>query len=66
MSEIVKQIQEAFLFVRRRFPLTHGFHIMGHSAGAHLASMIMANPAHDFPELLRITLYLVSGIFDLR
>ena len=28
--------------------------------------MIMAQPAHDFPELLPITLYPVSGIFDLR
>jgi len=66
LSEIVKQIQEAFCFVRHRFPFTHGFHIMGHSAGAHLATMIMAQPAHDFPELLPITLYPVSGIFDLR
>ena len=66
MSTIINQVQEAFRFVRHRFPFTKGFHVMGHSAGAHLATMIMAQPAHDFPELLPITLYPVSGIFDLR
>merc|ERR1739838_240526 len=66
MSTIICQIQEAFRYLRHRFPFTNGFHVMGHSAGAHLATMIMAQPAHDFPELLPITLYPVSGIFDLR
>ena len=66
MSTIICQVQEAFRFLRHRFPFTNGFHVMGHSAGAHLATMIMAQPAHDFPELLPITLYPVSGIFDLR
>lgn len=66
LDEIILQVQESFRFVRHKFPFTHGFHIMGHSAGAHLATMIMAQPAHDFPELLPITLYPVSGIFDLR
>ena len=66
MHEIITQVQAAFRFVRHKFPFTNGFHIMGHSAGAHLATMIMAQPAHDFPELLPITLYPVSGIFDLR
>lgn len=66
LHKIVEEIQEAFQFIRHRFPYTAGVHIMGHSAGAHLATMVLAQPAHDFPSLLPITIYPVSGIFDLR
>lgn len=66
MEKIVEQVQAAFQFVRHKFPYTTGVHIMGHSAGAHLATMVLAQPAHDFPSLLPITVYPVSGIYDLR
>ena len=63
---IVEQIQNAFQFMRHKFPYTTGVHIMGHSAGAHLATMVLAQAAHDFFSLLPVTVYPVSGIFDLR
>jgi len=66
MAEIVAQVQAAFQFIRHRFPYTVGIHIMGHSAGAHLATMILAQNSHDFPSLLPVTIYAVSGVFDLR
>lgn len=66
LDTIVEQIQNAFQFMRHKFPYTTGVHIMGHSAGAHLATMVLAQAAHDFPSLLPITVYPISGIFDLR
>jgi hypothetical protein len=66
LRSIVTEIQEAFQFIRHRFPYTTAIHIMGHSAGAHLATMVLAQPAHDFPSLLPLTIYPISGIFDLR
>ena len=46
LSEIVDEIIEAFLFIRERVSELRisGIYLTGHSAGAHLATEILAKP----------------------
>jgi arylformamidase len=65
LSEIVAQLERAFAFLRDNAGAlgfdTGGFHLAGHSAGAHLAAMMAIGP-HE--ANIRSAL-LLSGLFDL-
>ncbi|XP_046844755.1 kynurenine formamidase-like [Xenia sp. Carnegie-2017] len=67
MDEMVKQIENGFMFTASMFPSSRIF-LTGHSAGAHLVSMLMTANFNNGNSLLeRIKgLCLVSGIFDLQ
>lgn len=69
MHEMVDQVQKAVVFVAKRFPETRGIFISGHSAGGHLAAMMLSE---DWSSLLEGSqnvakgILPISGIYDVR
>lgn len=73
VADIVEQIRAAFEFVRRNVHDlgidSSRMHVAGHSAGAHLAVMLLARPrgvhAHDSSAQAIRGVFGLSGIYDL-
>lgn len=69
MHEMVEQVKKAVVFVAKIFPETRGIFISGHSAGGHLAAMMLSV---DWSSLLEGNKNVVkgilpiSGIYDVR
>ncbi|XP_037666250.1 kynurenine formamidase isoform X2 [Choloepus didactylus] len=64
---MVEQVTRSVAFVQKRYPCNEGIYLCGHSAGAHLAAMmLLANwTQHGVTPNLK-GLFLVSGIYDLE
>ena len=71
LDAIVRQVQEALVHIAAKAPDWGAdaakLHVIGHSAGAHLAAMMAAAPwPQDLPAQPRIaSLGLISGVYDL-
>ncbi|XP_063966276.1 kynurenine formamidase-like isoform X2 [Lytechinus pictus] len=69
LHDMVEQVKKVVVFVARRFPHTRGVFISGHSAGGHLAAMMLSV---DWSSLLQDKknvikgILPISGIFDVR
>ncbi|XP_014408056.2 kynurenine formamidase isoform X2 [Camelus ferus] len=67
LDKMVDQVTRSVVSVQKRYPGNRGIHLCGHSAGAHLAAMmLLANwtKLGVTPNLKG--LFLVSGIYDLE
>ncbi len=66
LAVLVEQVRTSIAFLHRR--LGRRFLVSGHSAGGHLAAMLMATDwaAHDAPSDLVAASMPISGLFDLE
>uniref|UniRef100_A0A8D2DK83 Kynurenine formamidase n=1 Tax=Sciurus vulgaris TaxID=55149 RepID=A0A8D2DK83_SCIVU len=67
LDQMVDQVTRSVVFVQKRYPHNKGIYLCGHSAGAHLAAMmLLANwTKHGVTPNLR-GFFLVSGVYDLQ
>ncbi|XP_006534311.1 kynurenine formamidase isoform X2 [Mus musculus] len=67
LDQMVDQVTRSVVFLQRRYPSNEGIYLCGHSAGAHLAAMVLLArwTKHGVTPNLQGFL-LVSGIYDLE
>ncbi|XP_073901127.1 kynurenine formamidase isoform X3 [Castor canadensis] len=67
LDQMVDQVARSTVFVQKRYPCNEGIYLCGHSAGAHLAAMMLLTnwTKHGVTPNLRGFL-LISGIYDLE
>ncbi|KAL4676923.1 hypothetical protein H8957_008551 [Semnopithecus entellus] len=67
LDQMVDQVTRSVAFVQKRYPSNEGIYLCGHSAGAHLAAMmLLANwTKHGVTPNLK-GFFLMSGVFDLE
>ncbi|XP_042658709.1 kynurenine formamidase isoform X3 [Tyto alba] len=67
MDDMVLQVRRSLAFLLRRYPGIGGLYLCGHSAGAHLAAMVLSTDWTEFGVVPDIKgAVLVSGIYDLE
>ncbi|XP_004593089.2 kynurenine formamidase [Ochotona princeps] len=64
---MVNQVARSVAFVQKRYPSNQGIYLCGHSAGAHLAAMMLLTDwtKHGVTPNLK-AFFLVSGVYDLE
>ncbi|XP_035966390.1 kynurenine formamidase isoform X10 [Halichoerus grypus] len=67
LDQMVDQVTRSISFVQKQYPRNEGIYLCGHSAGAHLASMMFLTnwTKHGVTPNLK-GFFLVSGIYDLE
>ncbi|XP_027423393.1 kynurenine formamidase [Zalophus californianus] len=67
LDQMVDQVTRSIAFVQKQYPYNEGIYLCGHSAGAHLASMMFLTnwTKHGVTPNLK-GFFLVSGIYDLE
>ncbi|KAI5764355.1 AFMID protein [Gulo gulo luscus] len=67
LDQMVDQVTRSVVFMQKKYPCNEGLYLCGHSAGAHLAAMmLLANwTKHGVTPNLK-GFFLVSGIYDLE
>ncbi|XP_065708556.1 kynurenine formamidase isoform X1 [Patagioenas fasciata] len=67
MDAMVLQVRRSVVFLVKRFPATRGIYLCGHSAGAHLAAMVLSTDWTGYGVVPDIKgAVLVSGVYDLE
>ena len=66
LNQMVSEIKSAVKYIYNRFPKSKLF-VYGHSAGAHLCTMIMVSDWSKDPSIPQAIhgMFLLSGVFDL-
>ncbi|XP_068932132.1 kynurenine formamidase isoform X3 [Petaurus breviceps papuanus] len=64
---MLSQVKHSVLFIQKQYSLNRGIYLCGHSAGAHLASMVLLTDWVEHEVIPNIKgFFLVSGIYDLE
>ncbi|NWV39873.1 KFA formamidase, partial [Grantiella picta] len=67
MDSMVLQVRRSLVFLVKQWPRIRGIYLCGHSAGAHLAAMVLSTDWTEFQVLPDIKgTVLVSGVYDLE
>ncbi|NXE69978.1 KFA formamidase, partial [Calcarius ornatus] len=67
MDTMVLQVRRSLAFLQERYPSIRGIYLCGHSAGAHLAAMVLSTDWTEFRVVPDIKgAVLVSGLYDLE
>ncbi|XP_074081146.1 kynurenine formamidase isoform X2 [Macrotis lagotis] len=67
LDQMLSQIRRSVLFIQKQYPFNRGIYLCGHSAGAHLASMVLLTDWVEHEVIPNIKgSFLVSGIYDLE
>ncbi|XP_059763038.1 kynurenine formamidase isoform X3 [Balaenoptera ricei] len=67
LDQMVDQVTQSIVFVQKQYPGNQGIYLCGHSAGAHLAAMmLLANWTKRGVTPNLKGFFLVSGIYDLE
>ncbi|NXX35227.1 KFA formamidase, partial [Nicator chloris] len=67
MDAMVLQVRRSLVFLVERYPRIRGIYLCGHSAGAHLAAMVLSTDWTEFQVVPDIKgAVLVSGVYDLE
>ncbi|NWX54449.1 KFA formamidase, partial [Promerops cafer] len=67
MDTMVLQVRRSLVFLVQRYPRIRGIYLCGHSAGAHLAAMVLSTDWTEFQVVPDIKgAVLVSGLYDLE
>ncbi|NXS05206.1 KFA formamidase, partial [Oxylabes madagascariensis] len=67
MDNMVLQVRRSLVFLMERYPGIRGIYLCGHSAGAHLAAMVLSTDWTEFQVVPDIKgAVLVSGVYDLE
>ncbi|XP_074870314.1 kynurenine formamidase isoform X11 [Carettochelys insculpta] len=67
MDEMVAQVRRSVAFIAQQHPQLSGVYLCGHSAGAHLAAMVLSTNWEEYgvtPDIRGA--FLVSGVYDLE
>ncbi|XP_047689655.1 kynurenine formamidase isoform X1 [Prionailurus viverrinus] len=67
LDQMVDQVTRSIVYIQKQYPRNEGIYLCGHSAGAHLAAMMLLADwtKHAVTPNLR-GFFLVSGIYDLE
>ncbi|XP_007483001.1 kynurenine formamidase isoform X2 [Monodelphis domestica] len=64
---MLSQVRKSILFIQKQYTFNRGIYLCGHSAGAHLASMVLLTDWVEHEVIPNIKgSFLVSGIYDLE
>uniref|UniRef100_A0A8D0GW16 Kynurenine formamidase n=2 Tax=Sphenodon punctatus TaxID=8508 RepID=A0A8D0GW16_SPHPU len=67
LEEMVGQVQRSVAFAVQQYAGLSGVYLLGHSAGAHLAAMVLSTDWKEFGVVPSIKgAFLVSGVYDLE
>ncbi|NXD41784.1 KFA formamidase, partial [Copsychus sechellarum] len=67
MDAMVLQVRRSLVFLAEQYPRIRGIYLCGHSAGAHLAAMVLSTDWTEFQVVPDIKgAVLVSGVYDLE
>ncbi|NXR16680.1 KFA formamidase, partial [Cinclus mexicanus] len=67
MDAMVLQVRRSLVFLVEQYPRIRGIYLCGHSAGAHLAAMVLSTDWTEFQVVPDIKgTVLVSGVYDLE
>ncbi|CAK6438573.1 unnamed protein product [Pipistrellus nathusii] len=67
LDQMVDQVARSIVFLQERFPSNQGMYLCGHSAGAHLAAMMLPVNWTERPVTPNLkAFFLVSGVYDLE
>uniref|UniRef100_A0A8C4XIM1 Arylformamidase n=1 Tax=Falco tinnunculus TaxID=100819 RepID=A0A8C4XIM1_FALTI len=67
MDTMVLQVRRSLAFLVEQYPGIRGIYLCGHSAGAHLAAMVLSTDWMEYGVVLDIKgAALVSGVYDLE
>uniref|UniRef100_A0A8B9R6E5 Arylformamidase n=1 Tax=Anas platyrhynchos TaxID=8839 RepID=A0A8B9R6E5_ANAPL len=67
MDAMVLQVRRSLAFLAKQYPAIRGIYLCGHSAGAHLAAMVLCTDWTEFGVVPDIRgAVLVSGVYDLE
>ncbi|XP_077184215.1 kynurenine formamidase [Paroedura picta] len=67
LDEMVRQVRRSVAFAAQQYTGSSGLYVLGHSAGAHLAAMVLSTDWTEFGVVPNIKgAFLVSGIYDLE
>ncbi|NXQ31899.1 KFA formamidase, partial [Alaudala cheleensis] len=67
MDAMVLQVRRSLVFLEEQYPRIRGIYLCGHSAGAHLAAMVLSTDWTEFRVVPDIKgTVLVSGVYDLE
>ncbi|XP_038181298.1 kynurenine formamidase [Arvicola amphibius] len=67
LDRMVDQVTRSVVFLQRRYPSNEGIYVCGHSAGAHLAAMVLLDSWTKHGVMANLQGFLlVSGIYDLE
>ncbi|NXO27716.1 KFA formamidase, partial [Cisticola juncidis] len=67
MDAMVLQVRRSLVFLTEQYPRIRSIYLCGHSAGAHLAAMVLATDWTEFQVVPNIKgAVLVSGVYDLE
>ncbi|KAL1779051.1 kynurenine formamidase isoform X1 [Sigmodon hispidus] len=67
LDQMVAQVTRSVVFLQRRYPSNKGIYLCGHSAGAHLAAMVLLASWTKHGVMPNLQgFFLVSGIYDLE
>ncbi|NXN05655.1 KFA formamidase, partial [Sylvia borin] len=67
MDAMVLQVRRSLVFLMEQYPRIRGIFLCGHSAGAHLAAMVLSTDWTEFQVVPDIKgAVLVSGVYDLE
>lgn len=67
MEEMVRQVRRSVAFAVQQYTGISGVYLLGHSAGAHLAAMVLSTDWSEFGVVPNIKgAFLLSGIYDLE
>ncbi|NWS86403.1 KFA formamidase, partial [Toxostoma redivivum] len=67
MDAMVLQVRRSLVFLVQHYPRIRGIYLCGHSAGAHLAAMVLSTDWTEFQVVPDIKgAVLVSGVYDLE
>ncbi|NWY68228.1 KFA formamidase, partial [Erithacus rubecula] len=67
MDAMVLQVRRSLVFLVEQYPRIRGIYLCGHSAGAHLAAMVLSTDWTEFQVVPDIKgAVLVSGVYDLE
>ncbi|XP_010814846.1 kynurenine formamidase isoform X1 [Bos taurus] len=67
LDQMVDQVTQSIMFVQKQYPGNQGIYLCGHSAGAHLAAMMLLADwtKHGVTPNLK-GFFLLSGVYDLE
>nr|XP_056722863.1 kynurenine formamidase [Euleptes europaea] len=67
LEEMVRQVRHSVAFAVQQYTGISGIYLLGHSAGAHLAAMVLSTDWTEFDVVPNIKgAFLVSGVYDLE
>ncbi|XP_036920290.1 kynurenine formamidase isoform X1 [Sturnira hondurensis] len=67
LAQMVDQVTRSVAFVQKQYPRNEGIYLCGHSAGAHLAAMMLLVDWTEHGVMCNLKgLFLLSGVYDLE